>query len=192
MKSKGKSRYNSRVGRFLFFVPAIIIVILVVYAYIQLNSPGTLIISAEDANGNQLKVHATVNGNTVTTPTKLPLSQGSYTVDFATVTWYYPPASRNVAVDPGQTVYAVGFYQPETVFVQVTPAGFNVTTIAALHAVTPVKMINPTNSFVQISGGPFPNVGLNPGQTYTYMFPTAGTFEFNEYSGNVTLTVTVQ
>ena len=192
MSGKSYRKYNPRIGKMLFFVPAAIIIILVVYAFVQLNAPGTLIVSAEDENQVQLNVHATVNGQTVTTPATVSLHQGSYTVDFTTIGWYYPPASRNVVITPGVTAYAVGVYQPTVEFVQVTPSGFNVTSITALHGVTPVTWINPTNTLVIFSGGPFQQVRVQPDQSYTYTFPTAETFTINVGSTNETMTVNVQ
>ncbi len=192
MSGKRTGKYNPRIGKMIFFVPAAIIIILVVYAFVQLNAPGTLILSAEDENQVQLQVHATVNGQTVTTPSKVSLSQGSYTVDFATITWYYPPASRSVVVTPGGTVYAVGVYQPAVKFVQVTPSGFNVTSITVLHGVTPVTWINPSSSLVTFSGGSFQQLRLEPGQSYTYVFPTTMTFEVNIGTTNETMTIIVQ
>ena len=187
-----KGRYDPRIGRLLFFVPAVLIIVLVLYAYVQLNAPGTLIMQAEDANGNQLNVHATVNGNTYTTPQTIKLGQGSYTVDFSTIAWYYPPTSRSIAVTPNQIVYAVALYTPEVKFVQAIPTGFNVTSITVLHGVTPVTWVNPSTSLVTFSGGPFQQVRLEPGQSYTYTFPTAETIRVNIGSTNETLTIVVQ
>jgi hypothetical protein len=192
MKSKGKSRYNQRVGKFLFIAPAAIIIILVLYAYVELHAPGTLDVRALDENGNQLHVEAAVNGNTVTTPANVSLAQGTYIVNFTTITWYYPPASRDVVVTPGMTSYADALYTPVTVFVQVTGSGFNVTRISALHGVTPVTWINPSSSLVTFSGGPFQQVRLNPGQSYSYTFTSAETFTINVGSTNETMTVDVQ
>ncbi len=187
-----KSRYNSKIGKLVFFAPAAIIIILVVYAFVQLNSPGTLVVRAEDQNFKLLNVPFTINGNSYTTPKNVSLSQGSYVVDFGVITWYYAPASRDVTVTPGHTVYAVGSYTPATKFVQVTGSGFNVTSVSALHGVTPVEWINPSDSVVTFSGGPFQQVRLEPDQSYTYTFPTAGTFIVNVGTTNETLTINVQ
>jgi hypothetical protein len=189
---KRKSRYDARIGKLLFVVPAIIIAILVVYAFVQLNSPGTLLLRAEDQNLAPLKVPFTVNGNYGTTPANLSLSQGSYVVNFGTITWYYPPAARDVVITPGQKTYAVGAYVPETKFVLVTASGFNVTTVAALHGVTPITWTNPSGSLVLLSGGPFQQLRLEPGQSYTYTFPTAESFKLYVGNTNETLTVSVQ
>ncbi len=189
---KRKSRYDSRLGKLLFLVPAIIIIVLVVYAFVQLNTPGTLRVRAEDEDQAPLKVPFTVNGNSLNTPANLSLAQGSYVVSFDTIPWYYPPTARNVVVAPGQVSYAVGSYIPETKFVQVTASGFNVTTVSALHGVTPITWINPSSSMVTFSGGPLQQISIQPGQTYTYTPPTPESFEPTVAGTNETMTVSVQ
>ncbi len=51
---KRKSRYNPTVGKLIFILPALVIIALGVYAFVELNSPGTLIVDAVDANGRGL------------------------------------------------------------------------------------------------------------------------------------------
>jgi len=184
-------KYNPRLGRLFFFVPLIIIGILVVYAFVELNLPGTLMITAQDENGNPLHVTASVSGNNYTTPQTLKLGQGSYTVDFATLAWYYPPQSRSVSVTPGHEVYAVGVYTPAVKYIQVTPSGFNVTSITVMHGLTPVTWINPSTSLVLFSGGPMQTTEVRPGATYTTVFPVAEVFTVNVVSSNQSLTITV-
>jgi len=187
-----KSRYNPKVGKLLFVVPAIVIIVLGVYAFIHLNSPGTLMVRAEDENLAPLSVPFTVNGNSYTTPANVSLSQGSYVVSFGTIPWYYPPAIREVTITPGYQAFAVGSYQPETKFVRVTASGFNETTVVALHGVTPVTWTNPSSSLVTFSGGPFQQVRLQSGQSYTYTFTTAESFAIYVGTTNETMTVNVQ
>ena len=187
-----KSRYNPTVGKLLFVVPAVVIIVIGVLAFIHLNSPGTLVVRAEDENLAPLVVPFTVNGNSYTSPVNVSLSQGSYVVSFGTIPWYYPPTARDVTITPGYQTYAVGSYQPETKFVQVTVSGFNETTVAALHGVTPVTWINPSSSLVTFSGGPFQQVRLESGQSYTYTFTTPETFEIRVGNTNETMTVSVQ
>ncbi|MDA4134281.1 MAG: hypothetical protein OK441_01755 [Thaumarchaeota archaeon] len=189
---KKSSRYNSKVGKLLFVIPAVVIIVLGVYAFIHLNSPGTLIVRAEDQNFAPLSVPFTVNGNSYTTPENVSLSQGSYVVSFGTIPWYYPPATRDVTITTGIPVYAVGSYQPETKFVQVTPNGFNETSLAALHGVTPVTWINLSGSLVTFSGGPFQQVRLESGQAYTYTFATVQSFVLYVGTTNETMNVNVQ
>lgn len=199
---KTKKRYNSTLGKLFFIIPVLIIGTLVIYAYVQLSSPGTLIINAENsyctavqvptnAICSHLIVAATVNGKTGETPWTLSLTQGNYLVNFTSVEWYYPSAGRDVGVVPGQTVYAVGLYDPIARVIQVTPSGFNATTVTALHGVTAVNWTNPSKSLVSFQGAPFVRVPLEPGQTYSYVFPTAGTYKYNLVSTNYTLTVDV-
>ena len=189
---KRNSKYDPRIGKLLFILPAIIIVVLVAYAYVQLNAPGTLVVQAEDPSLAQLQVPFTVNGASHTTPASVSLSQGSYTVTFGTIEWYYPPTAKSVAVTPGQITYSVGSYTPETKFVQVTGAGFNDTSISVFHGLTPVTWINPSSSSVTFSGGPFQQVRVNPGQPFSYTFDTIGSFQVNIGSTNETLTINVQ
>ncbi|MGA2663708.1 MAG: hypothetical protein ABSF83_02015 [Nitrososphaerales archaeon] len=193
MKTTGGRRYNSTLGKLLFVVPALVIIALVGYAFILLNSPGTLVVQAElAANGAQINVSAEVNGQSLTTPATISLPQGSYTADFGTIPWYYPPASRGVTITPGHTTYAVGSYEVKVQFVQVTPSGFNTTSVSVLHGLTPVTWKNPSNDLVTFQGGPFQQVRLDPGGSYTYVFPTTGTYVLNVGSTNETLDVVVK
>jgi heme/copper-type cytochrome/quinol oxidase subunit 2 len=189
---KKTSRYNTKVGKLLFVIPAVVIIVLGVYAFIHLNSPGVLIVRAEDENFAPLAAPFTVNGNSYTTPENVSLSQGSYVVTFGTIPWYYPPVTRDVTIAPGYQAYAVGSYQPETKSVQVTPSGFNETAVVALHGVTPVTWINPSSSLVTFSGGPFQQVRLQSGQSYTYTFTTPESFVLNVGTTNENMTVTIQ
>jgi len=199
---KRNKRYNTTLGKLFFIIPVLIIGILVVYAYVQLASPGVLTISAENSYCTELQVPtnaicshlivvATVNGKAGETPWTLSINQGNYVVNFTSVQWYYTPASRDVGVLPGQTVYAAGLYSPIGKVIKVTPSGFNATTVMALHGVTPVNWTNPTSSLVTFQGAPFQVVPLEPGQTFSYIFPTAGTYQFAISSTNDTVTVDV-
>jgi hypothetical protein len=182
----------------MFVLPAIAIIVIGIYAFVQLNSPGTLIVQAQDAscvqlqeNCPQLQVAVTVNGKEYTTPTTISVGQGNYVATFSTIEYYYPPSSRDVAVTPGHTTYAVGLYQPATKFVKVTQSGFNLTSVAVLHGVTPVVWTNPSGSTVAFTGGPFSQLTLTPGESNTYIFPSIGSYEFSSVSTNSTLTVQV-
>lgn len=199
---KGRSRYDSRIGKLFFILPALIIIIIVVYAYVQLNSPGTLIITAETCPKSYgsttasstcipLAVSATVNGKTQTTPWTQSLSQGNYEVTFSTQQWYYPPSVRDVTVTPGTTAYAVWVYSPIGRVVDVSPSGFNMTSVTALHGVTPVNWTNPTGSVVTFTGNPFGDVSLEPGQTLAYTFPSPGVYNFTILSTEHTMEVDV-
>jgi hypothetical protein len=188
---KRNKRYNTTLGKLFFIIPVLVIGILVVYAYVNLSSPGTIIVRAETNTGAQLQVPVTVNGKVGETPWSLSTNQGNYVVNFTSVQWYYPPASRDVGVLPGQTVYAVALYSPIGKVIKVTPSGFNATTVIALHGVTPVNWTNPTSSLVTFEGAPFQVVPLEPGQTFSYIFPSAGSYQFAISSTNDTVTVDV-
>jgi hypothetical protein len=90
------------------------------------------------------------------------------------------------------TSYAVGVYDPISRVIQVTNSGFNATTVTALHGITPVNWTNPSNVAVTLEGSPAGTQVLLPGQTYSYIFPSAGTFEFTQLSNNDNVTVSVQ
>jgi hypothetical protein len=188
---KRKSKYNSRLGKLFFILPVLIIGTLVVYAYVELSSPGTLIVRAETSNQIQLNVVASADGKSGETPWTLSITQGNYVVNFTSLQWYYPPASRDVGVLPGQTVYAAATYYPIGRVIRVTPSGFNATVVTALHGVTPVNWTNPTSSLVTFEGPPFQVVPLEPGQTVSYIFPTAGIYDYTISSTNDTVTVEV-
>jgi hypothetical protein len=187
-----KSRYNPTIGKLLFVIPVIVIIAVGVYAFVQLNTPGTLVVRAEDQNQKQLSAEFTVNGHQYVTPAKISLPAGSYTVDFYTLTWYYPPSTQDVTVRPGQTIYAGASYVPQVMFVQVTTTGFNTTSISALHGVTPVVWKNPSGATVDFTSGPFKGLYLNAGQSYSYTFSTAGKYAIMISSSNSTLDVQVE
>ena len=140
------------------------------------SSPQRAIVQAQDAscvqlqeNCPQLQVAVTVNGKEYTTPTTISVGQGNYVATFSTIEYYYPPSSR----------------------VKVTQSGFNLTSVAVLHGVTPVVWTNPSGSTVAFTGGPFSQLTLTPGESYTYIFPSIGSYEFSSVSTNSTLTVQV-
>jgi plastocyanin len=200
---KSKSRYNSRVGKLFFILPILIIGVLVVYAFVELNSPGTLIVQAEGCvnsvssttttTGNcpSINVPVTVGSKSGTTPWTLSLSQGTYTVNFTAAQWYYPPPEHEVVIDPGLTAYAVAIYNPINKVVQVSPSGFNTTSVAALHGVTLVKWTNPSSSVVTFEGSPYGRIPLDPGESYSAIFATAGTYTFNVLNTNESMKVQV-
>lgn len=185
---KRKKAYNVKLGKLIFVVPILIIGALVVYAFIALASPGTLIVRAETQNGASLQVDATVGSRSGVTPWTLSLGQGSYVVNFTAMTWYYPPASHDVAVTPGDTVYAVAVYVPIEKAIQTTNSGFNVTSVAALHGVTPINFTNPSSSPVTLKGSPIGTVLLEPGQSYSYVFSSVGTYNCTILAGGYQVT----
>ena len=189
--TKRQRGYDPRIGKLLFILPAVVILVIGVYAFVALNSPGKLVVLAE-TNGNSLQVPVSVNGHSYTTPVTLSLAQGDYTVTFGTLPYYYPPSARDAAVTPGNTAYATGDYVPQTFFVQTTSAGFNSTALVVLHGLNPVTWTNPSSSLVTFTGGPFQQVNLDPGKSYTYVFPNIGNYEFGITSSNLTMTIEVK
>lgn len=184
-------RYNPILGKLLFAVPALVLIIVVVYAFVQLNTPGTLMVVAETPGGHQLQVSATVDGKTGQTPWTLSLSQGNYVVNFTAISWYRPPDSRDVGIVPGVTAYAVAVYYPLDKVIQVTASGFNGTVVTALHGVTPVNFTNPASSAITFDGSPFGSIVLEPGQTFSYTYSTSGIYTYTILYTNETITVDV-
>ena len=189
---KSKSRHNPWITKLFFILPVLIIVILVVYAYVNLNAPGTLMIRAQTSGDVQLKVTALVNGMSGQTPWTLTLGQGTYAVTFPTIQWYYPPPSRDVTLESGQTEYAVTVYQPIAKVIAVTSSGFNSTTVTALHGTTPVVWVNLGSSPAVFSGPLLGQTIIQAGQNDTYTFSAAGTYTYMALDSNRTVTVTVQ
>jgi hypothetical protein len=189
---KSKSRQNTLIGKLFFIIPILIIAILVVYAYVNLNSSATLMVQARTTGGALIQVPVTVNGMTGETPWTLSLGQGNYVVTFATIEWYYPPPSRDVSLQAGQTEYAVSTYKPITKVISVTPSSFNSTTVTALHDITPVVWLNRGSSPVVFSG---PLIGRTviPGmENFTYTFPAAGSYVYTSLDSNQNVTIDVQ
>src|SRR5690348_11997136 len=83
---KGR-RYNPKYGKFLFLLPALVIILIVAYGYVQVTRPGTLIVTARTPSQNgsslELTTHATINGVTRPTPFNESLGQGTYQVSFS-------------------------------------------------------------------------------------------------------------
>lgn len=193
---RGK-RFNSKLGVLFFIIPILLIGSIVLYAFVQLNTPGTLIVSAESCLKGQnnpcnpLTVSATVDDKTGTTPWTLSLTQGNYVVNFTTIEWYHPASARDVSIVPGKTAYAVAVYDPIAKVVQVTSGGFNATEITALHNVTPVNWTNPSTSVVTFTGSPLGTISLEPGESLSYTFTASGVYNYTVLSTDYTLTVDV-
>ena len=170
-----------------------------VYGYVMLNQPGTVEIKAQTHNPAQttdvedvpVKVQATVDGMTGTTPFSVSLPQGNYQVNYSSIPWYQTPASKEVAVAPGQTVYAVAQYLPTVRVIGVSPSGFNSSLITVLHGVTPVVWINRSGSSVTFDSNESGMQILGAGQNVTVIYPDPGNFGYALLSSNVTLIVRV-
>lgn len=190
----GRSR---RLGRLVFFVPIVALVLLLAVGLISYVSSesGTLVVVAESAgrysSGVQLHVTVTVGSSTGTTPANFTLPAGYYTVTYGAAAWYVTPSSRNTTVSGGKTQYAVGLYSPALKVIGVTDGGFNVTAVSALHEVTPVIWVNVGSSAVTMDINSLGRVSLYPSQNYTHVFPASGTFYYDILNTNQTGSVQV-
>ena len=178
-KSKKGARYSNAV----FFVPVVIVLLLVAFALLSgaTVTTGVLVITAQSSGNPKAPIHvkAVVGGFTGTTPFNVTLSQGDYVVAFGQLSWYTIPSSNPVTVNKGQTQYAVGVYRPISKTIAITDTGFNSTTVVALHGVTPVTWINQGQSALILRVQGLDPISLQPGQTSTQVFPGTGTFLFS-------------
>jgi hypothetical protein len=174
-----------RIGTLLFAIPIILLVALVAYQIIvgTGTQTGTLIVEAQSSDkyysAIALRVPFTVGAQAGSTPMTLTLAQGSYNVSFSGVKWFVTPASKSVTVMAGKDTYAIGVYDPVVEVVSVSPDQFNTTRLSALHGVTPVVWVNHSGQDVVIDSGPTGRVIIAPSQNYTYIFQSAGSFEFS-------------
>lgn len=192
---KTSKKNQRRIGTLLFFVPMLIIIGLVVYAFIQVTAPGTLVVNAlghdsyvnGSSQGSPIQASFTVvdsSGKTVhsgTTEATFSLSSGTYTVTYGSQEWYTTPSDVTIAVPNGMKVYSVGVYQVIPTAVSISQSGFNSTQVSALEAVTPVIWINNSGQLVILSVQSA-KVPLEPGQNYTRIFQNAGSVAFSEGS----------
>ncbi len=189
-------------GNLLFVLPLIVIIAISTYAFFEVSQPGTLkiITYAQDKYvgpgqptqiGAPVTLYVNSNPRQYTSPATLSLKQGDYTVTFGQLNWYFTPSSRDVSVQPGQTVYADGVYQVIPRIVQCSQTGFNSTEVSAMHGVTPVIWTNPTSDPIVLVGQPFNRVVLNAGQNFTLVFPGPGSYAYGILSTNYNGTVSV-
>jgi len=183
----GRPPRKDRFGRFLFFIPVVIILAVVAFALWSTlaQTNGLLVVRAQESDTASTPLHATaaVDGMTLTTPFNLSLSKGSYEVNFQTLAWYTPPPPRTVALQAGGTAYAVGVYTPIVRRIAISGTAFNETSTTALHGVTPVVWINEGPPLVLDIQGLNP-VSLQTGQNYTHIFQAGGTFTFSVYDSS--------
>ena len=185
-------RRPHRFSRLLFALPLLLLIAVIAYGYFTSIQPGTLVISARDANSlEDLSVQVIVNGRLISTPSTLSLPQAIYTVTFADVQWYQTPGQRTVSLLAGRTAYALGEYKPATAVVQITTSGFDVTSLSAKGGITPVTWINRSGATVQLDGDLFNRAFIMPNQNFTYIYATAGRFAFWIDSTDVRGTVSV-
>jgi hypothetical protein len=183
---KARKKRDERLGKLAFFIPLIVIISLVVYGYFQVNAPGTIKVEALAFDkyapvGDQnttLSVTANVDGTTETTPFSVSVSAGTYDVTFGSNQWYVTATPHTVTLGGHQTAFAVGTYNVVAKVITLTQAGFNATSVSALHGVTPVIWINDLNKTVSIGVLPYGNQVLEPGQNFTAIYQNTGSFEY--------------
>ncbi len=178
-------RRRTRIGTVLFILPVVVISVTVlyqVYSYYT-RQPGVLVINAESSGrfypAVLLKATVSVASTIGTTPINLSLGEGLYAVTFSPLQWYRTPSSRQVQVLQGKTAYAWGIYSPVIVPIEINPAGFNVTGISVMHAVTPIVWINRSPNFVVLLGDPFTKSVIYPSQNFTFVYPSKGIYRFS-------------
>ncbi len=182
-----RSRRSGKFGAFLFFAPMVVLLLIVVIGFISYESSvtGTLVVEAVSSGrySPAVSLHATATVGTITylTPFNLTLSSGVHTILFGSLNWYLAPHSKSVTVLGGKTAYAVGTYLPVVRVVTFTQAGFNSTSITALHGVTPVVWINKGASGMTLVVAQNTRVYLLPSQNYTTVFQSPGTYSFSLY-----------
>jgi len=162
---------------------------------IEFLSNGTLVVSAysSGAYGSPvpLSVTATVSGVSMATPFNTSLPQGNYVVAWGPLPWYETPAPSQTSVVTGRVSYAVGSYSPLVRHVSVSDTAFNATGITAEHGVTPVVWANGSDQDAILECSKFPNQDIAAHQSYTLVFPAAGTYTFYLLHGTGSLTVSV-
>jgi hypothetical protein len=169
----------------LFFIPIVLVLALVAYAIFDTTTfrNGTLVVNAETSNRyysvRYLNVSVSVSGKPGITPLTLSLSQGTYTVSFASQQWFRSPQSRTVVLGAGQTSYVVGVYDPNPVLIAINQGAFNASKVAVMHGFTPLILINPTPDYQVVSSSFTGRIFIAPFQNYTYIFQTRGTFAFS-------------
>lgn len=185
MTAVNRPKRTRRLGRLAFFIPTIVILILVVVAFVTVLSvqSGTLVVYAESsgryAPSVALRPTVTVGSVTRISPFNLTLSQGEYTVTYGPLEWYATPSARSIFVSNGRTQFAAGVYSPIIRTIAITQSGFNMTAVTAMHGVTPVVWLNEGGSSVVLEIHSLRYVTLNPSQNFTFVFPSGGTFSFD-------------
>ena len=195
MTSGPRKRGRDRFGRLVFFIPILIVLLLVAFALWSgaTGTSGVLMVRAQSASSasTSLPASVSVNGETSTVPFNLTLAQGSYVVTFNPLGWYTAPPPETVVVPAGKTSYAVGVYTPVERVVAISNDGFNQTSITALHGVTPVVWVNEAGSPVVLDVQGVKAVPLEAGQNYTQVFQSAGKFAYSIFNTSEQGRVTV-
>jgi energy-converting hydrogenase Eha subunit F len=190
-----RKKASKRFGRIVFFIPTLVVLAVAAFGIISFISiqTGTIVVEATSsgryAASIQLHPYVSVGGKTEQSPFNLTLPQGQYTVEFGQLTWYLTPAARSVAVSGGKTQYAVAVYDPVVRVISMSSAGFNSTSVTAEHGLTPVIWVNISAEVFTLNIQGLARVSLNPGENYTAIFSSQGTFSYSipstSYSGTV-------
>jgi hypothetical protein len=197
LKSRPRRR---RAGVLLFLLPFLVILGLVLYqvSIYYLTTPnGTLVVYAQTGSSfyspKPLTTTATVDGRSESTPFNLTLRQGTYTVQFASIPWFKTPLTKTVSVLSGKTAYAAGEYDPVTVGVTLTNAGFNATSLTVLDSYTPLIVSNQNGSDVVLRSTFFASGArdLFTTRDLTLVFPSPGNYTFVVATTSFSFTVTV-
>jgi hypothetical protein len=190
-----KRSRKKRFGNFVFFLPIILLVAIVLFGFYQNteNATGVLSVEAQSSYGSSshfISSITTVSGATKQTPYDLTLKPGPYTVTYGALQWYQTPPPKTVTVLGGTTAYAVGVYVPIRVKIDANGAGFNATQVTAKSGVTPVVWTDTGNSAVQLKSTVF-NIVLTPGQNYTRVFDSPDELIVSLIGTTATMTVNV-
>ncbi len=175
-----KQGQNRKIGNFIFFLPMIVLLGIIVLGFLTacINSDGVLVVQAQSEYGRTMRyiqASATVDGSAGKTPFNLTLKSSTYTVTFAQIPGYRTPLPLTVPVIGGQANFALGVYKPIPEVIEVSPSGFNASEPKGIHAVTPFVWINTGSEAVQLQSNAF-NVVISPSQNYTRVFETPGTY----------------
>ena len=195
---KKQGRRQKSLGKLAFFVPVVVIALVVVVGiiYSATTQTGTLIVVAYSSGrySPQVALHpkVEVGAQTSTAPFNLTLPDGTYSVTYEPISWYTTPNSRTVTIVGGRTAYAVGVYSPVVRVISIGSNGFNSTSVTALHGVTPVVWVNDNSTFAVVDISSVGRIILEPSQNYTMIFPSAGAYLYEilntGFSGTVTST----
>jgi hypothetical protein len=188
-RKKARKRY----GRIVFFIPTLVVLAVAAFGIISFISiqTGTIVVEAMSSGryttSVQLHPYVSVGGKTEQSPFNLTLPQGQYTVEFGQLSWYLTPGTRSVVVSGGKTQFAVAVYDPVVRVISISSAGFNSTSTTAEHGLTPVIWVNLSKEVFTLSIQGLAKIPLNPGENYTAVFPSQGTFSYSipNYDGNV-------
>ena len=182
---KKQSRRQKSLGKLAFFVPVVVIALVVVVGIINsaTNQSGTIIVEAYNSGrySPQVALHpkVEVGAQTSTAPFNLTLPGGTYSVTYESIAWYATPDSRTVTIVGGRTAYAVGVYSPVVRVISIGPNGFNSTLVTAFHGVTPVVWVNDNSTFAVVDISSVGRIILEPSQNYTVIFPSTGVYLYD-------------